>query len=159
MPDMPTPVTVTTTALQILNSALSSLKIVRERAQTSKDADLKAHISTLYDDVLSLKEVVMLLTDENNELKRKTALAEQQPSPELRLVGSANFYFVGDKGPYCQPCYDRDKKLTALTPPERWNHGVRRQCVLCHGYFYEIPMQLGAVRRTVRSRGPQGWME
>ncbi len=141
-------------AVQILSNAMKALNAVRERAKGSQDTDLKTHINTLYDELLTLKEVVVRLTDENAELKRtQTTLAKLEP--ELRQVGSANFYFDGDKGPYCQPCYDRDKKLTMLTPPENWNGGVRRHCVLCGVHFYEQPMQLN--RLNVRRKSFSQW--
>jgi hypothetical protein len=79
-----------------------------------------------------------------------------KPEPVLKQVGSANFYFDGDKGPCCQPCYDGQGKLTVLTPPENWNGGVRRQCVLCGKYFYEKPSnwRAGGPPRG----GPNDWM-
>jgi hypothetical protein len=73
---------------------LGALKVVRERAQSSKDTDLKAHISTLYDSVLSLKEALMLVTDENHELR--LGLQNWNPAaqrgPELRQVGAVSLF-------------------------------------------------------------------
>jgi hypothetical protein len=146
-------------AAQILSNTLSALNAVRERARTSKDADLKDKISTLYDSVLSLKEVLMRLTEENSELRKRITELErpaQQQEPELRPVGSVNYYYVGDKGPCCQPCYDGKGKLTVLTQPEDWNGGVRRQCTLCDQYFYEKPMDMKGLGG--RRRSPYGWM-
>ena len=151
---------VAATAVQILNNALNVLKAVRERAQTSKDTDLKGLISTLYDSVLSLKESVMRLTDENAELRRRNAELEHPPEkrePELRPVGSANFYFDGNKGPCCQPCYDGKKILTVLGQPQDWNGGVRRRCQVCKQYFYEKPMEDQGPAFGVVS-DPNGWM-
>jgi hypothetical protein len=148
-------VTVAAAATQILSNTLSVLKAVRERAQTSKDNDLKDQISTLYDNLLSLKEAVMMVTDENAELRRKIEQLERptpKKEPELRRVGSVNYYFDGDKGPCCQPCYDGKGKLTVLTQPEDWNGGVRRQCTLCGDYFYEKPMDLSPQRLGARRR-------
>jgi hypothetical protein len=128
-------------AVQILNNTLGALKAVRERAQSSKDNDLKGLISTLYDSVLTLKEAVMLVSDENNELRRK--IVEQETpaaAPELRKAGSTNFYYLGDKGPCCQPCYDGKQILAVLGQQQRWNGGLRRHCELCGRYFYELPM-------------------
>ncbi len=142
-------VNMATAASQILSNTLNALNVVRERAQSSKDSDLKKHISTLYDNLLSLKEAVMRLTQENDELKVKIAELErppQKPEPELRQVGSCNFYFVGEKGPYCQACYDGKGKLTVLSPPEPWNRGIRRHCVLCNEFFYEQPMDFRPTR-------------
>jgi hypothetical protein len=130
-------------AIQILNNALNLMKAVRERAQSSKDADLKGLILTLYDNVLSLKESVMLVTDENTELRRKIAQLEdaaKMRAPKLRQVGAVNYYFDGDNGPYCQPCYDRERKLTVLTPLQPWGGGAKRTCVLCNADFFEKPM-------------------
>jgi hypothetical protein len=55
-------VTIATAASQILSNTMNALKIVRERAQSSKDNDLKGHISKLYDNLLLLKEAVIRLT-------------------------------------------------------------------------------------------------
>src|SRR5271165_1563560 len=140
---------------QILTNILSVLNAVRERAQTSKDVDLKDRISTLYDSVLALKEAVNRLVDENGGLRSRIAQLERAPEkrePELQQVGSANYYFDGDKGPCCQPCFDGKGKLTVLTPPEPWNGGIRRQCVLCGEFFYEKPMDSGPVRFGARRR-------
>jgi hypothetical protein len=150
---------VATAASQILSNAMNALKIVRERAQSSKDNDLKEHISTLYDNLLSLKEAVMRLTQENDELKKRIAELERPPEksePELRQVGSCYFYFVGEKGPYCQACYDGEGKLSALSPPEPWNRGIRRHCVLCKGVFYEQPTDLRRTRIAVTRGGRMG---
>lgn len=136
-----------TAAAQILSQTMNTLNAVRERAKSSKDADLKAHISALYDDVLSLKELIARFTDETNNQQRRIAelerAEEKHSEPELRQVGAVNYYFVGKKGPYCQRCYDgQQKKLVALTPPEKWNDGLRRRCVICNEFYYEIPMDL-----------------
>jgi hypothetical protein len=141
------PLTSAAAATQIISNAMTALNAARERARGSQDTDLKVHISTLYDELLALKEVVIRLTEENGQLQR-TIAEQSRPSvkrePELRQVGSANFYFDGDKGPYCQPCYDGKEKLVALTPPQDWSGGVRRRCVLCKEYFYERPMSDGS---------------
>lgn len=142
-----------TIAAQILSNTLAISKTVREQAKQSKDADLKAHISDLYDSVLSLKEAVMLVTDENNELRRRIMDLQKPPEgPEIKQVGDANFYFVGEKGPYCQPCFDGKGKLTLLSPPENWNGGVRRECSLCGEQFYEKRMDLTPARLGGRRR-------
>jgi len=133
-------------AAQLVSHTMNTLNAVRERAKSSKDADLKAHISSLYDDVLSLKEVIARFTDEANNQQRRIAELEhpeeKRPEPDLRQVGAVNYYFLGEKGPYCQRCYDGQKKLVALTPPEKWNDGLRRHCVMCNKFYYEIPMDL-----------------
>jgi hypothetical protein len=138
------PVTTVATATSILSNAMNAMKVLRERAQSSKDRELKDEISDLYDTLLSLREAVMRVAEENKELKLRIAELEHpaEVEPELRQIGAVNYYFVGEKGPYCQPCYDGQGKLTMLTPSERWNGGVRRQCTLCKEFFYEQAMDL-----------------
>jgi hypothetical protein len=145
-------------SIQILNEALGLAKTARERSQGSKDGDLKELILTLYDRILSLKESVMLVTDENNKLRHRVAELEQPSAkPEIRQVGAVLYYFVGDKGPFCQACYDGPgRKLTMLSPPEDWNGGVRRKCVLCKQYFREKPYDDGPAFAS--SSDPNGWM-
>jgi len=66
--------------------------------------------------------------------------SEKPPEPEIRQVGDVNYYYVGNKGPYCQPCFDEKRKLIFLTPPLDWNGGIRRKCEVCNKFFYERPM-------------------
>jgi len=143
-----TGLTVAAAAMQILNNALGALKAAQERAKGSKDLELKEAISTLYDELLSLKEALMRVTDENNFLQRKIEQMEaaQREKPQLRQVGISNFYFVGDKGPFCQACYDGKGKLVALSPAEDWNGGVRRYCPIHEDYVYEKEMEVGGMR-------------
>jgi hypothetical protein len=153
------PLTSANAAIQILASAMRALNAAREHSKASKDTDLKADINTLYDELLALKEAVIRVTDENAELKRD--LAEQRArqseapalKPELRQVGSVNYYYIGDKGPYCQPCYDDKGKSVALSPPEDWNNGIRRECPVCKEYFYEKKMEFHSISRLRARRG------
>ena len=49
---------------------------------------------------------------------------------------------------FCQACFDgKTGKLVALSPPEDWNRGVRRQCPVCKDYFYEKKMDFSSVKR------------
>lgn len=136
---MTDPVSITSVSLQILSKTTDALNALRERAQRSKDIDIKDQINALYDNVLTLKEVVSRLLDENRDLQRKIE-ERQRPhvEPRIRQVGETNYYFVGDEGPYCQPCYDDKKKLVALTPQRKTSlQGLSRECHVCRQTFYE----------------------
>jgi hypothetical protein len=142
--------TAATVATQILSNTLAVLKTVREQAKVSKDSDLKSHISELYDSVLSLKEAVMLVTDENNQLRGRIAELESPASkPEIKQVGLTNYYFHGEKGPFCQPCYDVNGKLIPLAPQNRYAGGIGRKCEVCNKVFFET-------NETVRARFEPG---
>jgi hypothetical protein len=125
-------------AIQILASAMKALNAAREHSKASKDTDLKADINTLYDELLALKEAVIRVTDENAQLRRALAQqAEKPPEPEPRQVGNVNYYFVGDKGPYCQPCYDVNHRLALLAPQVEYTGGRGRKCEACKTIFFE----------------------
>jgi hypothetical protein len=124
-------------SLQMLGSAWKTLEATRERAQTSKDIVLKANINRLYDEFLELKSIIVRLGDENDELRG--AKAANEPKPELRQVGGANYYFFGEDGPYCQPCYDvdADHRRVSLTQRQKFLSGFGRQCLVCSKVFIE----------------------
>jgi len=135
---MTDPLSVATTAIGLLKSTTEALNALRERAQRSKDIDIKDQINTLYDSVLGLKEVVLRLLDENKALHNRLDQQQHAPAkPKIRQVGDTNFYFLdGDEKPYCQPCYDgKAKTLVALLPPEDWSGGIRRKCPVCNAFF------------------------
>jgi len=93
------------------------------------------------------------LEEENRHLRaaiRQQNEKSPEPQPELRQVGAVNYYFVGDKGPYCQPCYDGKGKLTVLSPPQDWNGGIRRRCSLCKEFSYQKPMDVEPAFGTAR---------
>ncbi len=126
-------------AMDLIGKAWKALDSVRERAKTSKDAALKESISNLYDEFLDLKAMVLQLTEENTELRSKLAAqTEKPPKPQIRQLGEANYYFIGDDGPYCQPCYDDMGKLVNLTPRQHYGGGTGRQCRVCRNVFIEV---------------------
>jgi len=110
------PLSIATTAIGLLKSTTEALNALRERAQRSKDIDIKDQINTLYDNVLGLKEVVSRLLDENKALhKRLEQQLHEAAKPTIRQVGDTNYYFLdGDEKPYCQPCYDGNQKAKRL---------------------------------------------
>jgi len=136
---MTDPLSVATTAIGLLKSTTEALNALRERAQRTKDADIKDQINTLYDNVLELKEVISRLLDENKDLRRQLEQQHHPPEvPKIRQVGHTNYYFKGEEGPFCQPCYDTNGKLVPLSPQQKRQGGtVFRTCRVCNKLFYE----------------------
>jgi regulator of replication initiation timing len=135
------------TALDLIEKASKALNSLREQAKTSRDAPLKENISNLYDHVLDLKEIVLRIKRENDDLRQENAelkrersqRAEKPLKPEIRQQGKTNYYYVGDDGPYCQPCYDKTGKLVRLTPRDEYIGGIGRTCPVCKEPFIEGP--------------------
>ena len=125
-------------ALEVLSKASKALDSLREQAKGSKDAMLKENISRLYDDFLDLKAAIIRVTEENSELKRRLSEQSEKPAtPEIRTVGTANYYYRGDAGPFCQPCYDLKGKLINLAPRQEYAGGMGRKCEVCNKVFFE----------------------
>jgi hypothetical protein len=151
---MPDPISVASFALSLIKTAGEQLNKLRERAQATKDLEIKEHVGNLYDTMNALKEAFSRLSDENRELKQRLEAQKQPPEvPDRKQVGEANYYYLkngdgGFDGPYCQPCYDDKTKLVALTPQQRDDDGTFRRCLVCKQTFYE---------QRVDERSAGGW--
>jgi len=84
--------------------------------------------------IMELREAVIALKDENFSLRQQVRSLEE----ELRIKGQLKFektvYWLleGERkaGPFCQRCYDIDKKLARLQ-----DYGASWYCVACkQGY-------------------------
>jgi len=84
--------------------------------------------------IMELREAVIALRDENFSLRQQVLSLEE----ELRIKGQLKFeqtvyWLLEDKektGPFCQRCYDIDKKLSRLQ-----DYGRTWYCVACkQGY-------------------------
>jgi hypothetical protein len=168
---MADPISVASLALSFASKTTEALTALRERAQRSKDIDIKEQINTLYDNVLQLKDALLRLmdenkhlSDENEELRRQLEQQRHPPEePRIRQFGETNYYYKGEEGPFCQPCYDVDpkaKRLVALSPQETTPWGsVNRNCPVCHQTFYEkkVDQPSSAGPRYIGG-GSGGWM-
>jgi hypothetical protein len=96
-------------------------------------------INAAYDQMAELKEAVARVVSENEKLTER--IAELQGHgvavPEPKQVGPSVYYYVGEKGPYCQVCFDGKGKLVLLPHPHDWNGGPRRTCAVCGKHFYD----------------------
>lgn len=140
---MADPISYASFALTLIKTAGEQLNKLRERAQATKDLEIKEHVGNLYDTMNGLKEAFSRLSDENKQLKRQLEAQKQPPEvPQLKQVGATNYYYLkngdgGFDGPYCQPCYDDKKKLVALTPHQHDERGRYRRCLVCQQNFFE----------------------
>ena len=85
---MTDPLAVANLALSILGKTTEALNALRERAQRTKDLDIKVQIGTLYGNILQLKEVISRLSDANKELRKQLEQQQQPPEgPKIKQVG------------------------------------------------------------------------
>jgi hypothetical protein len=152
------PLTAVAAATTLLANAMKALDSLREQAKGSKDVALKQNISNLYDNLLDVKAAVIRVEEENSELRRTIAeQAEKPPKPEPRQVGNAIYYFIGDKGPYCQPCYDVNRRMALLSPQAEYAGGRGRKCEACKTVFFETTRSPTGIQVGAHG-GSDGWM-
>jgi hypothetical protein len=129
------------TVTQLVGGLVSSARTARELAKDTSNHELKSAISDLYDDVLSVKERVADLDEENRALR----VALEEKGKYVGPIAPHGYYFqAGDnEHPLCPRCFqEKQQRIAFMTEPENWNRGVRRQCKLCRHHVYEKPMVL-----------------
>jgi hypothetical protein len=147
-------------ALEILNGTWTAIQNVRGRVEVSKDNALKVGYGGLLDDFNRLRVITIKLIEENDRLRGEQI--SNKPEPEIRQHGNANYYFIGEDGPYCQPCYDgSNHRLVNLTPRQEFGNGMGRRCLVCDETFIEVDVPARATRRSIDYdpySGPDSWM-
>lgn len=132
------PLTTIAAATTILANATKLLDSLREQTKTSKDVGLKETISKLYDEFIDLKAAHIRVGEENALLRQQSIQPTERPkNPQLRQVGFANYYYLDNEGPFCQPCYSVNARLIPLAPQDRYAGGVGRKCEVCNKVFFE----------------------
>ena len=136
---------------EIIAGVLSALKNARELARDTSNSELKDQISDAQDGLLSLKERLLEIHDENRQLKAELAkrTAIEGPVPPFGY-----FYKDGDRdNPLCPKCYQSKERCESyMGPLIPWNRGSRRNCRNCGHSIYEQEMDLSPRRLQLRMR-------
>lgn len=119
MPDM----TTISAALGSLKTALDITKAIRDSGTTLSEAEINYQIAdltiALADVKTEMAEIQTLLLAKDGEIKQLTEALEIKAS----VVWEKPYYWtVNDDtrdGPYCQQCYDNDRKLIRLQEHDR----------------------------------------
>ena len=128
--------------IAILGSALGSIKTATDIAKLIKDsgtslekAEVKLQIAEL---ISSLADIKMELADVQNILIEKDQSIidlQSQLNTKESVTWSKPYYFIEKNeekdGPFCQQCYDNEKKLIRLQGggTSSWN------CLSCKGVY------------------------
>jgi hypothetical protein len=124
---------------QLVSTAISTVKSVRDLAKDSSDLELKGTISDLYDALLAVKDRALEVDEENRSLK--AALEEK-----AKYVGPLppnGYYYQGEdrSNPLCPRCFQENPpKVGFMDKGQPWGNGqVRRDCHLCrHAIFEQV---------------------
>ena len=126
----------------IIENVKDILKLIKQY----DDADI-------YQKVVDLRDEIFKLREDNLSLKETIQSLIQEQSNSEKMVFEAPLYWKVDsdkkEGPYCQKCYDDDKKLIRLQDLKNgyW------ECCVCKNYF------LNSSDMRIRKRPiPGSWM-
>ena len=90
--------------------------------------------------IMELREAAIELQEENLLLREKVAGLEGQlnKSKDLKLSGGI-YWLLEDSTPFCQVCYDKDKKLIHLQNAKKnWRRDWRCPvCLFLYGNEYQ----------------------
>lgn len=121
------------TVVSLINSALSSVRTAKDLTKQSKDSDLKEQISGIYDAILSMKERVLELDEENRNLRQQL----EQRAAIKRSGEFGYFYQDGDADPLCPKCWEGSNKIAHLSAVRQRSSGLKRDCLQCDTVYWE----------------------
>ncbi len=124
------------TALGSVKTAIDITKLLKESSGTLQKAEVDLKLAELINSLADvkikmadIKEALLESENEKKELKAKLTL-------QAKLEFEMPYYWTIEKdgkkdGPFCQLCYDKEKKLIRLQDS---NNG-EWSCLACKGYF------------------------
>jgi len=87
----------------------------------------------LYEKIIDLRDEISKLRENNLKLKEKIKALKEENKISEKIVFEKPYYFLKDDvkkdGPYCQKCYDDNKKLIRLQ--ERRDYPGSWKCLVC----------------------------
>ena len=90
--------------------------------------------------IMEIREAALELQEENLELKERIRELEQQQEIKDSLVWDGVVYWIKDKnsnereGPYCQPCWDKEKNLVRLQRDDSMGY-TQWYCAVSEKFF------------------------
>ncbi|MCB0421773.1 MAG: hypothetical protein KDD61_12310 [Bdellovibrionales bacterium] len=153
MPDISTVSALLTSA----TSALEIAKLIKNSDLSLKDSEQKLKLAELIEALADVKvnsaEVKQTLLEKDQEIQS----LKQQLILNSEIVYEKPYYWTlkddHKEGPFCQQCYDNERKLIRLQGGNRdtW------LCMTCKNTYYGDNYSPPKVTR-VQSRGSNGWM-
>jgi hypothetical protein len=145
-----------TTTAGLASSALNSLKQARDLAKNVADNDLKQQIGEAYDALLSLREHLLNLDEENRTLKAQLAAKAAYVGP----IAPHGYYFAANDAeshqhPLCPICFQsQPQKIAYMTDAQDFAGGVGRECKVCNKVIFEKATTQTVTRIVPRTYSP-----
>lgn len=147
-----------TAALSGIKNATDIAKLIKNSGASLEAAEIKLKLADLIEalaeakiELANVREIVATKEDEIKALKT-------QLSVQGKVVWEEPYYFVvgnegGKDGPYCQKCYDSEKKLIRLQSPSQNGYW---ECHECKSGYKDRSFDGGGVV-SVRRRNGIDW--
>ncbi|WPD24559.1 MAG: hypothetical protein SD837_08330 [Candidatus Electrothrix scaldis] len=121
-----------TSALSGIKQATDIAKIIKDSSSSLEEAEIKLKladlISALADAKVEIANIKEAVTEKDEEITRLKGVIETSD----KLVWRAPYYFLIDDnyedGPYCQKCYDSQRKLIRLQSPGAKGYWECKEC-------------------------------
>lgn len=131
------PITAVTSAITAGHHAVSLLKGIAEAVKASGKAEALTDLIALQMEVLDILQKQQELVLENGTLQTRLKELEAELSQSRNVVFSDQAYWTlrdGKRhdGPFCQVCYDKDRKLIRLDQFGHVRSGYRMVCHVCN---------------------------
>ena len=132
------PVTTVTTAITAGHHAVALLKGITEKIKASGRSE---GLSDFIDVQMAMLDLIQKHHEqiwENVQLRQRIHELESDKArdQDLRFDGEVYWKVEGDKkdGPFCQTCYDRDRRLARLHAGK--SEAVKWNCTVCNNFVY-----------------------
>ncbi len=104
--------------LAAIKASIDAGRMLRESVKMWEEADLKLKIADLINTLTDARIAISDLSDELRDAKRELAAERERAAEIAAMQFEAPFYWrqESDKrdGPFCQKCYDADRKAIRL---------------------------------------------
>jgi ribosomal protein L37AE/L43A len=122
-----------TAALTGIKSASDIAKLIMDSGTTLKGADIKLQMAVLIDALADAKIEIANIKEMVLEKEVQVQELQKQLETESNIKWESPYYVkisdTGEKdGPYCQNCYDSEKKLIRLQMPGAEGYWVCNKC-------------------------------
>ncbi len=130
-----------------ITSAYSALKSIKELGTSILDAKIDSEakervnqvldkLGTIQDTLFYIREELLRLQEENQNLKGTIKKQEEKLSTKEKLIWEKPNYWLKENdskdGPFCQKCFDADQKLIRL----QGGHNDVWKCQQCKSVYY-----------------------
>jgi len=148
-----------TAALSGIKNAIDIAKLIGNSGVTLEAAEVRLKLADLIETLADAKIEIANVKEIVAAKEEKIKVLEEQLSMQEKVVWEEPYYFLQSdeeekEGPYCQKCYDSEKKLIRLQSPNRNGYW---QCHACKSGYTDKTFGSGASVVAIRGRNSTDW--